>query len=111
MTTKLTTKQITHGGVNLDTVLTTKVGVVLDFSTTWDPPSVGALSSQTQIFSVTGALLGDFVQASFSLDQGSLILEEYVNAADQVTIVLFNPTPSTINLAAGTLKIRLTRST
>lgn len=110
MTTKLITSQITHSGTPLNTVIDAKIGVVIDYSTAWDPPSVSSLSNQIQVFTVTGAVMGDFVQASFTQNQAALILEEYVSAADQVTVVLFNPTLSTINLAAGTLKLRLTRS-
>jgi len=109
MTTKITTQQVTHNGGSLATALDAKIGVTIEYSTTWDPPSVSSLSNQTQVFTVTGALMGDFVQASFSQNQAALILEEYVSAADQVTVVLFNPTLSTTNLAAGTLRLRITR--
>lgn len=110
MTTKLTTKQILHGSTGLDTVLDQKVGVSVDFSTTWDPTSVAALSYTTQTFSVLGAALNDFVHISFSQPLAGCILSGQVNTAGQVTAHLFNPTGSTVNLAAGTLKIRLTRS-
>lgn len=110
MTTKLTTKQILHGIVGLDTVLDQKVGVSVDYSTTWDPAAVAPASSITQAFAVTGAVMNDFVHHSFSQSLGGLLMTGYVSATDQVTVVLYNPTAGSINIAGGTLKLRLTRS-
>lgn len=110
MSTKLKTTQILHGSTSLSEALDLKVGVVADFSTTYDPAAVAAGASITQVFAVAGATLNDFVQHSFSQNLAGLIMTSYVNQAGQVTIVLYNPTGSTINLASGTIKLRLTRS-
>lgn len=109
MTTKLKTTQILHGASSLADVIDLKVGVSVDYSTTWDPASVAPASSISQVFAVTGAVLNDFTHHSFSLNLSGLVMSSYVNQADQVTVVLFNPTGATVNLAGGTLKLRLTR--
>jgi hypothetical protein len=110
MTTKLTTKQILHGVVPLDQALDQKVGVSVDFSTSWDPAAVAPSSYLTQTFTVTGALMNDFSHHSFSQNLSGLIMSSYVSAPDQATVILFNPTAGSINIAGGTLKLRLTRS-
>lgn len=110
MTTKLKTTQILHGVSSLADVIDQKVGVAIDFSTTYDPAAIASLSVISQVFSVSGATLNDFTQHSFSQNLAGLVMTSYVNQAGQVTVVLFNPTGSTINLAGGTLKLRLTRS-
>ena len=104
MTTKLTTKQITHLGSDLATVLDSKVAIAIAYSATYDPPAI------TQAFTVTGAAFGDFVQVSFSQNLSGLTLTAYVSAPDQVTIAAHNPTAGTLNLPSGDLKLRLTRS-
>lgn len=110
MTTKLTTKQITHLGSDLATVLDSKVSIAVSYSATYDPPAIAAGSTLTQAFTVTGAAFGDFVQVSFSQNLSGLTLTAYVSAPDQVTIAAHNPTAGTINLPSGDLKLRLTRS-
>lgn len=110
MSNKITTKQIVHGASSLADVLDAKVGVSVDFSTTWDPPAISAGSYTTQVFAVTGATLNDFVHISHSQPLAGCILSGQVTAADQVTAHIFNPTGSTVNIAGGTLKVRLTRS-
>ena len=74
-------------------------------STTWNPPNVGSLSVATTTVSVSRATFGDYVQVSFSLSLQDLQLTGYVSAADTVTVVLFNPTGSGVNLASGTLRV------
>jgi hypothetical protein len=110
MTTKLTTEQILHAGVPLTDVLAAKMQVAVDFSTTYDPPAISSLSYLTQAFTVSGALAGDFVDCSFSQPLSGCILSGQVTATNQVTITIFNPTVSSVNLSSGTLKLRLTRS-
>jgi hypothetical protein len=73
-------------------------------SKTFNPPSIAASASTTTTVTVTGAALGDYAEASFSLDMTGLVMSAYVSAADTVTVVLFNPTVGAVDLGSGTLK-------
>ena len=110
MALRLKTTQILHGSSRLSEVLDSKIEVSVDFSTAYDPSAIAAGTSISQVFTVTGALLGDFTHHSFSQNLAGVVMTSYVNQAGQVTVVLFNPTGSTVNLAGGTIKLRLTRS-
>jgi len=76
-------------------------------STTFNPPSIAAGGTTTTTLTVTGAALGDFVEASFSLDLQGIQMRAYVSAADTVTFVFQNPTAGAIDLASGTLRAKL----
>jgi len=78
-------------------------------SITWNPASIATGGSATTSFSVTGSALGNFVQPSFSLDLQGLTLTSYISAADTVTAVLANNTAGAVDLASGTLKVRVTQ--
>jgi hypothetical protein len=59
---------------------------------------------------LTGAVLGDIVQMSFSLNLQGVLLVGYVSAADTVTYYFENPANNaagTIDLASGTVKARV----
>ncbi len=73
-------------------------------STAYNPPNILALGTTTQTVTVTGATLGMAAEASFSLDITGLDMTAYVDSANSVTVVLFNPTALAINIGAGTLK-------
>lgn len=76
-------------------------------SATWNP---GAISGElAKEVTVTGAALGDFAQASFSLDVQDLLLDAEVTAANTVTCILTNPVSSsdTTNLAEGTVYVKV----
>lgn len=75
-------------------------------SATFNPPSIAAAGQTTTTVTCTGAALGDYAIASFSLDQQSITLNAYVNAADTVTVVFRNGTASPIDLGSGTLRVR-----
>jgi hypothetical protein len=77
----------------------------------WDPASIADGASATQAVTVTGASLGDYAEASFSLDLQGLTLTAYVNAADSVTAVLNNATGGAVDLGSGTLRVRNGRQT
>ena len=79
----------------------------LSGSTTWDPSSIAAGASASTTVSVTGAAVGDYVIPSFSLSLAGLVLTGYVSGANTVTAVLSNPTAGAVDLASGTLKVRV----
>jgi len=55
--------------------------------------------------------LGDYAMASFSLDVSDLVLDAQVTASDTVTCVLANNTGGAVDLASGTLYVRVLRRT
>lgn len=79
----------------------------LTSSATWNPANLLTLTQDTMTIAVSGAALGNSVQTSFSLDLQGMTLTGYVSSANTVTVVLFNGTAGTINLASGTLKVRV----
>jgi hypothetical protein len=98
------------------TLTSTQVGIhtfavgQLKATATWNPASVSAGQSVTTTVTVTGASLGDFTMASFSLSLAGLVLNSYVSAANTVTAVLSNPTSAAIDLASGTLAVLVLKS-
>jgi len=79
----------------------------LDGSATVDPASILDGDEVSGEITVTGAVLGDFVLASFSLDTADLVLAAAVTATDTVTWSILNNTGGTIDLASGTLRVRV----
>jgi len=79
----------------------------LEGSDTWDPGSINDGAEEAKEVTVTGAALGDFALASFSLDVADLVLNAQVTAADTVTCVLANNTGGAIDLASGTVRVRV----
>lgn len=69
----------------------------------------GARASTT--VTVTGAALGDYVVGvSLSIDVAGGVLHGYVSAANTVTVVLLNETGADLNLASGTLRVRVRKA-
>lgn len=54
--------------------------------------------------------MGDFADASFSLDTQGILLVARVSAANTVTVVFQNETGGTLDLASGTLRALVTKS-
>lgn len=90
-----------------DSVATAWVGPLFG-SDTWDPGSIAAGAEEVKEITVTGAALGDFVNVSFSLDVEDLTLTAQVTAADTVTVQLSNNTGGAIDLAEGTVYVKVT---
>lgn len=63
----------------------------------------GAQSIST--VTVTNAILGWRVQATYDKDLQGLVMTAYVSAADTVKIILFNNTGGTITLTAGVFRV------
>jgi hypothetical protein len=76
---------------------------------TYDPPSLAAGAVDTaRTMTVTGAVLGDLIEASFSLDLQGIVLRAWVSAADTVKYQFACPAGgATVDLASGTVKCRV----
>lgn len=81
--------------------------IALDGSATWNAASIADGDEEVTEVTVTGAALGDFAIASFSLDVADLTLSAAVTAADTVTVQLLNNTGGAIDLASGTVYARV----
>jgi hypothetical protein len=81
---------------------------LLEASETHDPVSLatGAVTAIDTI-ALTGAALGDLVDASFSLNLQGVRLNAWVSAANVVSYQFFNPTAGVIDLGSGTVKCRV----
>lgn len=79
----------------------------IDGSATVDPASIADGDEVAGEITVTGAALGDFVLASFSVDVADLVVAAAVTAANTVTYSILNNTGGAIDLASGTLKVRV----
>lgn len=98
------------GGYDTRTVADTRnvlASNVLNGSATYDPPSLTDGSEASTTVTVTGAVLGDFALASFSLSTQGIKLAAEVTAANTVTVNLNNKTGGTLDLASGTLRARV----
>lgn len=82
-------------------------GNALSGSATYDPGSLADGAGVTTTVTVTGAALGDFAVASFSLDLQGITMTAYVSAADTVSVRFQNETTGAIDLASGTLRARV----
>jgi len=103
-----------EGFVCTDETASAGVGTWVEFgnlklqgSTTWDAPSVASGAQTTTTVTVTGAALGDLCLVSFSLDLQGMQLTSYVSSANTATVVLRNGTAGAIDLASGTLRVRV----
>ncbi|MHC4739978.1 MAG: hypothetical protein ACYS9Y_13810 [Planctomycetota bacterium] len=75
---------------------------------TWNPGNVADGEMVSEDVTVTGADLGDFAMASFSLDVADLVLDANVTATNTVTVTLTNDGINAgVNLASGTLRVRV----
>ena len=84
-----------------------KMYVGLTGSAVWDPSSIADGNEEAKEVTVTGAQLGDFAIASFSLDVEDLVLDAQVTAASTVTCILANNTGGAINLGSGTVYVKV----
>lgn len=91
----------------INTTLSTAFPAPLTGSVVWDPSSLTTLTQTVTTVTVTGAALGSLVDVSFSLDLQGQTLTAYVSAANTITVVLFNSTAGTLNLASGTIRVRV----
>jgi hypothetical protein len=79
-----------------------------DASMTFSPPALTAGGFLTQqVISVPGAVVGDFVLASFSQPMGGAVISAWVNAANNVTFAFSYAGGGTLNLFTGTVRVRV----
>ena len=82
-----------------------------DVSCTLDAGSVNAGATDTDTITVPGVALGDMVIGfSMGVSEAGLVKRAYVSAANTVTIVTYNPTAGSVNLAATTVNLTIGRS-
>ena len=86
------------------------------FTDTWDvtctlnSASVATVSTATDTVTVSGVALGDMVLGmGLGVDEAGLVRRAYVSAANTVTIVTYNPTASSVDLASTTLNLVIVR--
>lgn len=80
---------------------------ILSGSVTYDPPSLADGVGTTTTVTVTGAVLGDFAQVSFSLDLQGITVTAWVSAANTVSVRFQNESGGTLDLSSGTLQARV----
>ena len=72
-------------------------------SKTWDPPSMTDSSMQTTTVTVTGAVVGDRAVCNQSTLTAVMQITSHVSATDTVTVVVYNLSGGTVDMASGTL--------
>lgn len=98
-------------GTGYDVGLAPDDAVILTGEATVNPASLTTGTGTSNDVTVTGAVLGDLVEAiSFSLDLQGIVLTGYVRAADTVSVRFQNGTGSTIDLGSGTVRVRVRRA-
>jgi hypothetical protein len=87
------------------------------FSDTWevsctlDAGAVSAGATDTDTVTVPGVALGDIVIGfSHGVSEAGLVKRAYVSAANTVTIVTYNPTAGSVNLASTTVTLIIGRA-
>ena len=82
-----------------------------DVSCTLNSASVATVSTATDTVTVSGVALGDMVLGmSIGVDEAGLVRRAYVSAANTVTIVTYNPTASSVDLASTTVQLIIGRA-
>lgn len=75
-------------------------------SKTYDPPSLANGTQAQTTVTATGATLGTFATASFSLDLQGIALSATASATNTVTVTFSNNTGGVLDLGSGTLRVR-----
>jgi hypothetical protein len=82
-----------------------------DVSCTLDSASVATTATATDTVAVPGVAFGDqVIGMAIGVSEAGLVRRAYVSAADVVTIVTYNPTASSVNLASTTLQLTIARA-
>lgn len=75
-------------------------------SVVYDPPSIGSGVTEITTVTLTGALVGDVVQAAFSRYNSDIEISAQVSATNTVTVKFKNTGTSPIDLSSGTLTVK-----
>jgi len=86
-----------------------RFGLTLTATTTYDPPSLTSGAFAFTDVTVTGAAIGDRVEATFSLNQDGVIFTGYVRVANSCRIYLENKDASTKDIGSGDLTVKVYR--
>lgn len=78
-----------------------------EFTATYDPGSLLAGTGETTTVTAPNAQLGEYVLATFSQPLQGIILTAWVSAVGTVSVRFQNETGGTVDLASGTLKVRV----
>jgi len=81
----------------------------MEASAVYDPPNLADGEGVTTTVVVNGAALGDYVECSFSLDLQGITVTAYVSAVDTVSVRFQNESGGALDLASGTLKVRVNK--
>jgi hypothetical protein len=82
-----------------------------DVTCTLDAADLGTGATATDTVAVPGVALGDMVLGfSNGVSEAGLVKRAYVSAANVVTIVTYNPTAGSVNLASTTLQLVIGRA-
>jgi hypothetical protein len=82
-----------------------------DVTCTLDAGAVAGGATDTDTVTVPGVALGDMVLGfGMTVSEAGLVKRAYVSAANTVTIVTYNPTVSSVNLAAATVNFVIGRA-
>lgn len=78
-------------------------------SASWNPGTIanGSISGTNVV--VTGASLGDFVDATFSLSQQDCLLQAWVSTADVVRVLIVNNSGVSKTFSSGTIKVKISK--
>lgn len=77
----------------------------LSGSAVYDPASLADGAGVTTTITVTGAALGNYAKASFSLDLQGVMLFAWVSAANTVSVRFQNETAGVLDLGSGTISV------
>jgi parallel beta-helix repeat protein len=78
-------------------------------SAVYDPASLADGAGVTTTVTVTGAKVGDFVDATFSVALSDVLMTAWVSANDTVSVRFQNESGGTRDLSAGTIRVRVVR--
>ena len=82
-----------------------------DVSCTLDSASIATTATATDTVAVPGVALGDMVIGmSIGVSEAGLVRRAYISAADTVTVVTYNPTAGSVDLAATTMQLVIGRA-